>query len=135
MWSYALKRAATTAVTLLAASIIIFAFIHIVPGDPIYVLLGDTATPDQIDALRHQLGLDQPIILQYLTWIGHVLEGNLGRSIFFQAPVLSVIADGAETSALLATMTMIWVTLIGVPIGMIAAVRHGTWLDQGLSGA
>ncbi|MCW1995405.1 peptide/nickel transport system permease protein [Bradyrhizobium diazoefficiens] len=135
MWSYALKRAGTTAVTLLAASVIIFAFIHIVPGDPIYVLLGDTATPDQIDALRHQLGLDQPIILQYLTWIGHVLEGNLGRSIFFQAPVLSVIADGAETSALLATMTMIWVTLIGVPIGMIAAVRHGTWLDQGLSGA
>ena len=135
MWSYALKRAATTAVTLLAASVIIFAFIHVVPGDPIYVLLGDTATPDQIDALRHQLGLDQPIILQYLTWIGHVTEGNLGRSIFFQAPVLSVIADGAETSALLATMTMIWVTLIGVPIGMIAAVRHGTWLDQGLSGA
>ena len=135
MWSYSLKRAATTAVTLLAASVIIFAFIHIVPGDPIYVLLGDTATPDQIDALRHQLGLDQPIVLQYLTWIGHVTEGNLGRSIFFQAPVLSVIADGAETSALLATMTMIWVTLIGVPIGMIAAVRHGTWLDQGLSGA
>lgn len=134
MWSYALKRAGTTAVTLLAASVIIFAFIHVVPGDPIYVLLGDTATPDQIDALRHQLGLDQPIIVQYLTWVGHVLEGDLGRSIFFQAPVLSVIADGAETSTLLATMTMIWVTIIGVPIGMIAAVRHGTWLDQGLSG-
>ncbi|TPQ30514.1 peptide ABC transporter [Bradyrhizobium guangdongense] len=134
MWSYVLKRAGTTAVTLLAASVIIFAFIHVVPGDPIYVLLGDTATPDQIDALRHQFGLDRPIIVQYLTWVGHVLEGDLGRSIFFQAPVLSVIADGAETSALLATMTMIWVTIIGVPIGMIAAVRHGTWLDQGLSG-
>jgi len=135
MWTYALKRAGTTAVTLLAASVLIFAFIHIIPGDPIYVLLGDTATPDQIHALRHQLGLDQPIILQYLTWVGHVLEGDLGRSIFFQAPVLSVIADGAETSVLLATMTMIWVTIIGVPIGMVAAVRHGTWLDQGLSGA
>ena len=110
--------------TLLAASIIIFAFIHIVPGDPIYVLLGDTATPDQIDALRHQLGLDQPIILQYLTWAGHVLEGDLGRSIFFQAPVLSVIADGAETSILLATMTMIWVAVIGVPIGMMLVGRH-----------
>lgn len=134
MWSYALKRSGTTAVTLLAASVIIFAFIHVVPGDPIYVLLGDTATPDQIDALRHQLGLDQPIILQYLNWTGHVLEGDLGRSIFFQAPVLSVIADGAETSILLATMTMIWVAVIGMPIGMIAAVRHGTWLDQGLSG-
>lgn len=134
MWSYALKRTGTTVVTLFAASIIIFAFIHLIPGDPIYVLLGDTATPDQVDALRRQLGLDQPIVLQYLKWAGHVLTGDLGRSIFFQAPVLSVIADGAETSTLLALMTMVWVTLIGVSVGMIAAVRHGTWLDQFLSG-
>lgn len=135
MWSYALKRAAATAVTLAAASVVIFAFIHLVPGDPIYVLLGDTATPDQVDALRRHLGLDQPIIVQYMNWVGQALRGNLGRSIFFQAPVLSVIADGAETSTLLASITMIWVALIGLPIGMIAAVKHGTWLDQGLSGA
>jgi peptide/nickel transport system permease protein len=134
MWSYALKRGSASVVTLVAASVIIFAFIHLVPGDPIYVLLGDTATPDQVDALRHRLGLDQPIIVQYLRWAGNALTGDLGRSIFFQAPVLSVIADGAETSALLASMTMVWVILIGVPIGMIAAIRHGTWLDQGLSG-
>ncbi len=135
MWSYALKRTATTTVTLIAASVIVFAFIHLIPGDPIYVLLGDTATPDQIEALRHELGLDRSIVVQYLQWVGHALTGDLGRSIFFQAPVLSVIADGAETSALLATMTMVWVVLIGIPIGMIAAMRHGTWLDQGLSGA
>ncbi len=135
MWSYALKRGSATAVTLAAASVIIFALIHLVPGDPIYVLLGDTATPDQVDALRRQLGLDQPIIIQYLRWAGHALDGDLGRSIFFQAPVASVIADGAETSVLLASMTMVWVVLIGVPIGTIAAVRHGSWLDQGLSGA
>jgi peptide/nickel transport system permease protein len=130
-----MKRGGATAVTLAAASVVIFAFIHLVPGDPIYVLLGDTATPDQVDALRRQLGLDQPIIIQYLRWAGHALSADLGRSIFFQAPVLSVIADGAETSVLLASMTMIWVVLIGLPIGMIAAMRHGTWLDQGLSGA
>ena len=135
MWSYAFKRGSATAATLAAASVIIFAFIHLVPGDPIYVLLGDTATPDQVDALRRQLGLDQPIIIQYLRWAGHALSGDLGRSIFFQAPVASVIADGAETSVLLASMTMVWVVLIGVPIGTIAAVRHGSWLDQGLSGA
>lgn len=135
MWSYAIKRTVTTTVTLIAASVIVFAFIHVIPGDPIYVLLGDTATPDQIDALRHELGLDRPIVVQYLQWAGNALTGDLGRSIFFQAPVLSVIADGAETSALLATMTMVWVVLIGIPIGMIAAMRHGTWLDQGLSGA
>lgn len=134
MWSYALKRAGATLVMLWAASVIIFAFIHAIPGDPIYVLLGDTATPDQIDRLRHELGLDEPIVVQYLQWAGHALRGDLGRSIFFQAPVTSVIADGAETSILLASMTMIWVVLIGVPIGTIAAVRHGTWLDQGLSG-
>jgi peptide/nickel transport system permease protein len=135
MWSYALKRGGATAVTLIAASVVIFAFIHLIPGDPIYVLLGDTATPDQIDALRRQLGLDQPIIIQYLRWAGQALSGDLGRSIFFQAPVLSVIADGAETSILLASITMIWVVLIGVPIGTIAAMRHGSWLDQALSGA
>ncbi len=134
MWSYALKRTAATAVTLVAASIIIFSFIHLVPGDPIYVLLGDTATPEQAEALRHDLGLDQPIVVQYLRWAAAALSGDLGQSIFFQAPVLSVIADGAETSILLATMTMCWVVLIGVPVGIIAAVRHGSWLDQGLSG-
>ena len=134
MWSYALKRAGATAVTLIAASVLVFAFIHLVPGDPIYVLLGDTATPDQVDALRHQLGLDQPIVVQYFRWAGEALSGDLGRSIFFQAPVLSVIADGAETSILLASITMIWVVAIGVPIGMIAAMRKGSWLDQGLSG-
>lgn len=135
MWSYAFKRTGTTLVTLLAASVIVFAFIHTIPGDPIYVLLGDTATPEQADRLRREMGLDDPLVVQYFRWAGQALAGDLGRSIFFQAPVTSVIADGAETSILLATLTMIWVVLIGVPIGVIAAVRHGTWLDQGLSGA
>lgn len=134
MWSYALKRAGATALTLIAASIIIFAFIHLIPGDPIYVLLGDMATPDQVEGLRHRLGLDQPIVFQYLRWAGAALSGDFGRSIFFQAPVLSIIADGAETSTLLASITMVWVLLIGIPIGMLAAMRHGSWLDQGLSG-
>jgi peptide/nickel transport system permease protein len=134
MRSYVLKRTSATAVTLFAASVLVFAFIHLVPGDPIYVLLGDAATPDQVDALRHRLGLDQPIVVQYFRWAGEALSGNLGQSIFFQAPVLSVIADGAETSILLACITMIWVVAIGVPIGMIAAMRKGSWLDQSLSG-
>jgi peptide/nickel transport system permease protein len=134
MWSYALKRAGATAVTLIAASVIIFAFIHLIPGDPIYVMLGDTATPDQVEKVRHSLGLDQPILLQYLKWLGAVLHGDLGHSIFYDQPILSVIGDHAETSLLLASITMVWVLLIGVPIGMIAAVRHGSWLDQGLSG-
>ncbi len=134
MWSYALKRAGATAATLVAASVIIFAFIHLIPGDPIYVMLGDMATPDRAEVIRHEMGLDLPIPVQYFRWASAALTGDLGRSIQFQAPVLSVIADHAETSILLASITMMWIVLIGVPIGIIAAVRHGTWLDQALSG-
>src|SRR5688572_5249842 len=135
MWSYVLKRVVAMLVTLFFASIIIFAFIHLIPGDPIYVMLGDMATPEQAERLRHTMGLDQPIIVQYLQWAARAATGDLGRSILYQAPVWSAIADGAETSILLASITMVWVLAIGVPIGIIAAMRHGTLLDQGLSGA
>jgi peptide/nickel transport system permease protein len=134
MWVYSIKRAGAAAVSLVAASIIIFAFIHLIPGDPIYIRLGDMATPDQVESVRHSLGLDQPIAVQYLQWVGGVFRGDFGHSIFYDAPILGVIADHAETSVLLASITMVWILLIGVPIGMIAAVRHGSWLDQGLSG-
>ncbi len=135
MWVYVLKRVMAMLVTLFFASIIIFGFIHVIPGDPVYVMLGDVATPEQAEKLRHTLGLDQPIYVQYLQWAGKAATGDLGRSILYQAPVTSAIADGAETSILLASITMVWVILIGIPIGIIAAMRHGTWLDQGLSGA
>ena len=119
---------------MMAASLIIFAFIHLIPGDPIYVMLGDGATPDQVEALQTKLGLDKPVYIQYLLWLRQVLQGDLGTSLFFQMPVLSVIADGAETSLLLAGITMVWVLLIGIPVGMLAATRQGTITDQTASG-
>ena len=135
MRSYALHRIGAAAITLAGASVIIFFFIHLIPGDPLYVLLGDSATPDQVAALRTKMGLDQPIVLQYLHWLGNVAHGDFGTSIFFQSPVAEVILDGAETSILLALLTMVWITLIGIPVGVIAAMRNGSWLDQSLSGA
>ena len=134
MWAYVLRRTGAAAVTLAAASVIIFIFIHLIPGDPIYVLLGDQATPEQVEALRTRLGLDEPLVVQYFYWIGSALQGDLGRSIFFDTPVTTVIAEGAETSLLLASITMVWVILIGIPVGVVAAMRQGTWVDQGLSG-
>jgi peptide/nickel transport system permease protein len=74
-------------------------------------------------------------VIQYLQWLANVAQGDLGTSIFFQMPVSSVIRDGAETSILLALLTMVWITLIGVPVGVVAAMRNGSWLDQSLSGA
>lgn len=135
MWSYAVHRTGAALVTLAGASIIIFFFIHLIPGDPLYVLLGDSATPDQVAALRTKLGFDRPIVMQYLLWLANVARGDFGTSIFFQMPVTAVIRDGAETSILLASVTMVWITLIGIPVGVVAAMRNGSWLDQSLSGA
>ncbi len=134
MIRFVLRRCLSTMFAITIASIIIFSFIHFIPGNPVYIILGDSATPEQVAAVRQRMGLDQPIYVQYLKWAGRAITGDLGQSIFFQAPVTSAIADGAETSILLASMTMVWVLLIGIPIGMIAAMRHGSWLDQALSG-
>jgi len=134
MLIYALNRLLTLVPTLLAASFLIFMFIHLIPGDPASILLGDTATPEEIAELSRELGLTKPLWTQYILWLGKVLQGDLGTSVFFHEPVLAVIAAGAETSILLAVMTMFWIVLLGVPIGIIAATRHGSWVDQATSG-
>ncbi len=134
MIAYSIKRLLALAPTLLAASVLIFAFIRLVPGDPVAVLLGDAATPEDVIALRQEMGLDQPLPVQYLLWLQNLLTGDFGTSIFFQTPVTSVLLDGAETSILLAIMTMLWIVLIGVPIGVLAAMKHGSWIDQLTSG-
>lgn len=134
MLAYTFKRLLALIPTLFAASVLIFLFVHLIPGDPAAILLGDTATPEEIAELTHAMGLDRSLFTQYFLWLGNVLQGDFGTSIFFRIPVLSVIADGAETSILLASMTMIWIMLIGIPIGILAATRHGSWIDQIASG-
>ena len=134
MLFYTFKRLLALIPTLLAASILIFLFIHLIPGDPASILLGDTATPEEIAALSSEMGFDQPLWTQYLLWLGNLMHGDLGTSVFFGEPVLSVIGDGAETSILLAAMTMFWIVVIGIPIGIVSATRHGTWIDQISSG-
>tara|TARA_B100001057_G_scaffold334550_1_gene335174 strand:- start:188 stop:1135 length:948 start_codon:yes stop_codon:yes gene_type:complete len=134
MLIYTTKRLLALIPTLFIASVLVFLFIHLIPGDPAAVLLGDTATPEEIESLMIEMGLNEPFWKQYLLWFGNVLKGDLGTSIFFNEPVLSVIADGAETSILLATMTMFWIVLFGIPIGILSANKHGTWVDQMASG-
>ena len=131
---YLIRRFGTFLPTLLAASFLIFVFIRLIPGDPAAVMLGDQATAEDIAALRIEMGLEDPLLNQYFRWLWVVVQGDLGDSIFFQTPVLGLIVDGLETSVLLALMTMVWILLFGIPIGMLAAVRHGSWLDQGTSG-
>ena len=134
MGTYVLKRLIAAIPTLLIAAVLVFSFIHLIPGDPASVMLGDMASVEQIEVLRRELGLDRSIWEQFVLWLGHALHGDLGSSIYFQEPVLSVIAEGAETSLFLALFTMLLIILIGIPAGILSAARHGTRVDQGLSG-
>ncbi|OEG62864.1 MAG: peptide ABC transporter [Halanaerobium sp. MDAL1] len=130
MWVYTFRRLLTIIPTLLVASIIIFSFMHLMPGDPAAVMLGTNATPEQVERLRTQMGLNRPIYIQFLTWIRGAFVGDLGESIFFQSPVMSVIRSRAETSILIAFFSMILILTIGVPVGVISAVKNNTPLDQ-----
>ena len=134
MGVYIVKRLLAAIPTLLIAAVLVFSFIHLIPGDPASVMLGDMATVEEINALRKQLGLDQPLWQQFFLWLGNAVQGDLGNSIYFQEPVLSVIGEGAETSLFLALLTMLLIIVIGIPVGIVAAKKHGTQVDQALSG-
>lgn len=120
--------------SLLLASVIVFSFIHLIPGDPAQIMLGDQATPEQVEGLREAMGLNRPLYVQYGRWISGVVRGDFGTSVFFHEPVLSVIADRAEVSTLIAIISMILIILVGIPIGILSAVRYNSWLDQFFSG-
>ncbi len=133
MFSYTVRRVLSMLPSLVIVSLLVFLFVHLIPGDPAQILLGDLATEEQVAALQQNLGLDKPLYIQYLKWAGGLLRGQMGNSIFFQKPVFSVIADRAETSLLLAGLTLMWILLIGIPVGYISATRYGTRLDQTIS--
>jgi peptide/nickel transport system permease protein len=121
--------------TFLLASVLIFSFMHMMPGDPAGVMLGDSATPQQVQALREAMGFDRPIPVQFLRWFTGILRGDFGESIFFRKPVLQVILERAETSLFIAVLSMALIVVVGIPIGMISAVRYNSIADQTFSGA
>ncbi|WP_446697827.1 ABC transporter permease [Acetomicrobium sp. S15 = DSM 107314] len=133
MLSYVIRRVLSMIPSLFLASIIVFSFIHFIPGDPAVVMLGDMATPEQVQQLREALGLDRPVYVQYIRWLSGILRGDLGNSIFFHQPVTRVIASRAETSIFIALISMALIALIGIPIGVLSAVKYNSWIDQALS--
>jgi peptide/nickel transport system permease protein len=125
--SFLLRRFGQSVVTLFAISILAFAMIHLVPGDPATIALGDNATPQTVSALRHQLGLDKPLPVQYVDYIGNALRGNLGISIRNQEPVSTDIMSGAGSTLELALSAAVLAILLGVSAGAIAASSR-RWL-------
>jgi peptide/nickel transport system permease protein len=121
--------------TFLLAAALVFSLMHLMPGDPAGVMLGDTATPEDVQALRVAMGFDKPIYVQFSRWFTAVLRGDFGQSIFFHKPVLDVIWSRAEVSLLIAVLSMALILVTGIPIGVISAVWYNSATDQACSGA
>ncbi|MHC1999159.1 ABC transporter permease [Methylobacterium sp. CM6241] len=128
-------RLAATLPVMGVVAVIVFLLLRLAPGDPAAILAGDAASPDQIAAIRARLGLDQPILTQFLSWIGRLLHGDLGASIISNQPVAKLILERIEPTLALATTTIVFAVLVAVPLGVLAAWWHGTWVDRAVMAA
>lgn len=115
---------------MLIVAVIVFLLLRLSPGDPATIMAGDSATPEAIQALRVQMGLDQPLPVQFLSWIGGIVQGDFGQSILSRMPVSALIADRLEPSLVLALCTIVLTVIVAVPLGALAAWRHNSWVDR-----
>ena len=111
-------------------AVCVFMMLHLAPGDPAAIIAGDNATPENIRDIRAKLGLDQPVWWQFLAWMGTLLQGDLGRSMFWGDTVFSLIAQRAAPTASLAATTLLVAVSLALALGVAAAARAGTWVDR-----
>jgi dipeptide transport system permease protein len=127
----ALARFGNSAIVLFVLSILIFLFMRAIPGDPVLTILGENiTTPEQYQQLRHSLGLDLPLYEQYFNWIWLVLQGDFGKSISTQQPVLDIVVEKLKATLELAVLAVFIGTILGMVAGAISAVRRNTWFDS-----
>lgn len=132
MIGYILRRLVALVLTLLAAALVIFVVLEILPGDPAAVTLGLNAAPEALAALRAEMGLDKPAALRFFIWLGGLVTGDLGQSYTYRVPVLQLITERMAVTLPLALMAIALATAIGIPLGMLAASRHGRLADAGV---
>ncbi len=130
---FILRRLALTVIVLVLVSFLSFLLIHIMPGDPAATMLGLDARPEQIQALRHDLWLDRPFFIQYGHWMGNVLHGDLGTSLMYKDPISSIFAQRLPITLYLSLWAFILSTTLGIFLGIICAIRRGSFLDQAVS--
>jgi peptide/nickel transport system permease protein len=130
MTRYVIRRFLGMIAVMFTVVTIVFVIVRVAPGDPAAVMLGPDATVADITALREKLGLDRPLILQYLYFLGQLLRGDLGQSIFLNMPVLSALADRAEPTFFLTLFSILIASAIALPVGILAAYKRGSLFDQ-----
>ena len=129
MQVYLLRRVLSFVPTLLIVSILVFLMLHLIPGDPAQTMLGLTATPEQIQTARAELGLDLPLPVQYVRFLWNALQGDFGRSITSHKPVVQEVGMRLEATVELALVAIVIATSLGVSTGLISGLRRGSWID------
>ncbi len=134
MLAFALRRGLTLALTAWLASVVVFAALELVPGDPALMMLGVNAQPDTLAALRAQMGLDAPPLDRYLRWAGGLLRGDLGTSLTYARPVADLVAERLVVTLPLALLSLVMSTAAAIPLGLLAAARRGRGGDWAVLG-
>jgi peptide/nickel transport system permease protein len=130
MLGYILRRLLQTIPVMLVVAIFIFLMLRLTPSDPAAIIAGDNANAEQVAQIRSQLGLDQPMLQQFVIWIGKVATGDLGESFFFKKTVAALVGERIEPTLSLAFFTIMIAVLVAVPLGVLAAHRQDTWIDR-----
>ena len=130
MSGYLFRRLLGTIPVMLVVAVFIFLMLRLTPSDPAAIIAGDNATTEQVAQIRSQLGLDRPMIEQFFIWSARVLTGDFGESFFFRKTVASLIGERIEPTLSLAFFTILIAVLVAVPLGVLAAHRHGSWIDR-----
>jgi peptide/nickel transport system permease protein len=130
MFAYTIRRIMATIPVMAIVALFVFSLLYIAPGDPAAIIAGDQATPADVERIRAGLGLDRPFVIRFGEWLWHVLNGDLGVSIFTNLPVTRMIAQRIEPTVSLMLLTLVLSIGIAVPMGVVAAWKHGTWIDR-----
>jgi peptide/nickel transport system permease protein len=132
---FILRRVLLTIPVLLALSVIVFAVLHFVPGDPVQTMLGVRATPENVATIRADLNLDDPLPSQYIAWLGGLVQGDLGTDYLSGVPVSELLGDALPVTVQLAVMSLLIALFVGVPLGVLSAERRGLprWLAEGIA--
>src|SRR5256714_6490843 len=134
MFTYVARGVLATIPVMAVVALFVFSRLSIAPGDPAAVIAGDQATPADVERIRQSLGLDRPFLVQFSDWAWRLLHFDLGRSIFTNLPVTTMIAQRVEPTLSLMVITLILSVTVAVPIGVLAAWKVGTWFDRAIMG-
>ncbi|MBK0329723.1 ABC transporter permease [Rhodobacteraceae bacterium F11138] len=130
MTIYIIRRLLATIPVLLIVAVVVFSILYLAPGDPAAIIAGDQATVSQVEDIRRNLGLDRPFHEQFLNWLGDIVRGDFGQSIFSNRPVIDLFLQRLEPTLALALTTTIITILLAVPLGVVAAWKAGSWIDR-----